>query len=213
MLFVSAGTAFYASGHALEGAKNPFIINGLPLDLALVALTDTILRISLWPAHTPAVAQKLNQDPALHIANHGHSLMNGSFPALPVTWGKRKVRINASPFTIGIDDDDGRPIQMFRIDDDGTVKFNGSNGPVFGLGEGGPQFDRRGSQYTMRNGQFAPQLATLGARLPIPWLISTDGWAVFFHQPFGHIRSNGDATSTTAIPTAAAAALSHFFSK
>ena len=39
----------------------------------------------------------------------------------------------------------------------------------------------------MRNGQYMPDRRTEGARMPVPWLIGSDGWAVFFHQPFGKI--------------------------
>jgi alpha-glucosidase/alpha-D-xyloside xylohydrolase len=37
----------------------------------------------------------------------------------------------------------------------------------------------------MRNGQYAPWLATHGATIPVPFLIGTDGWAMFIHQPWG----------------------------
>lgn len=181
-LLAVGGAAVYVSAHALGDAKNPLTLSGSPVDLALAALSDTILRISVLPARSPAATKELNDDPDLQIANHGRFLINGQLPASAVTWGKRNIRLSAPPLTISIDSESGQDIQSFRIDDQGTVTFRGSNGPVFGLGEGGPQFDRRGSQYNMRNGQFAPLLATVGARLPIPWLISTDGWALFFHR-------------------------------
>ncbi|HEV2424706.1 MAG TPA: TIM-barrel domain-containing protein [Terriglobia bacterium] len=66
----------------------------------------------------------------------------------------------------------------------GAVRF-ARQGRIFGLGEGGPQFDRSGHLYAMKNGEEVRDLAVNGARLPIPWLISTAGWALFLHSPLG----------------------------
>jgi alpha-glucosidase/alpha-D-xyloside xylohydrolase len=63
--------------------------------------------------------------------------------------------------------------------------------PLLGLGEGGPQFDRRGSTDRMHSGQGGYKLGTHGGRVPIPWLIGTSGWAMFFHQPFGTFDFTG----------------------
>jgi alpha-glucosidase (family GH31 glycosyl hydrolase) len=186
-LLAVGGAALWVSGCALGDARNPLTISGVPVDLALTAFSDSILRLAVLPTRGSAALRDLHEDPALHITSHGRSLLNGHPPATAAVWGKRKIGVSAAPLTINIDAHDGQPIQSFRIDDQGTVTFKGSNGPVFGLGEGGPQFDRRGSQYNPRNGQFPPLLATIGARLPIPWLISSDGWALFFHKPFGVI--------------------------
>jgi alpha-glucosidase/alpha-D-xyloside xylohydrolase len=43
----------------------------------------------------------------------------------------------------------------------------------------------------MRSGQGGYKLATHGGRVPIPWVIGTSGWAVFFHQPFGTFDFTG----------------------
>ena len=37
----------------------------------------------------------------------------------------------------------------------------------------------------MRNGQGGYQLRTHGGRVPIQWLVGTDGWGLFIHQPLG----------------------------
>src|SRR2546423_598227 len=65
------------------------------------------------------------------------------------------------------------------------------NGPLLGLGEGGPQFDRKGAADPMRNGQGGFRLATHGTRAPIQWLLGTDGWALFVHQPYGAFDFTG----------------------
>jgi alpha-glucosidase/alpha-D-xyloside xylohydrolase len=80
----------------------------------------------------------------------------------------------------------GDTIQRLEVDHvTGIVSFATGNSPLLGLGEGGPQFDRRGSTDRMVSGQGGYHLATHGGRVPIPWILSTAGWAMFIHQPFG----------------------------
>ena len=77
-------------------------------------------------------------------------------------------------------------MQTLTLDrDDSTVSFAIGSAPIFGLGEGGPQFDRRGTVYPSRNGQGGYQLRTHGGRVPIQWLVSPDGWGLYIHQPLG----------------------------
>src|SRR5262249_28768811 len=100
--------------------------------------------------------------------------------------GELMVKLSASPLTIGVETRDGRPVQQLRVDGStGALSFPLGDSPVLGLGQGGPQFDRRGSIDQMRSGQGGYQLRTHGARVPVQWLIGTDGWALFIHQPYG----------------------------
>ncbi|NJD64690.1 MAG: DUF5110 domain-containing protein [Chloroflexi bacterium] len=59
------------------------------------------------------------------------------------------------------------------------------------MGQGGPQFDRKGAADRMRSGQGGYQLRTHGSRVPVQWLVSTDGWALWIHQPLGSIDLTG----------------------
>ena len=43
----------------------------------------------------------------------------------------------------------------------------------------------------MRSGQAGYQLATHGGRVPIQWLVGTDGWAMFIHHPLGTFDFTG----------------------
>lgn len=107
--------------------------------------------------------------------------------------GNLDIHIDPDSLDFTVDHGDGATIQNISIEDGGgTVSFDTGDAPLFGLGEGGPQFDRRGSVETMRNGQGGYKLATHGSRVPIPWLISASGWAMFFHQPFGTFDFTGD---------------------
>jgi alpha-glucosidase/alpha-D-xyloside xylohydrolase len=47
----------------------------------------------------------------------------------------------------------------------------------------------------MRSGQGGYQLRSHGGRVPIPWVIGTSGWAMFFHQPFGTFDFTGAESS------------------
>jgi alpha-glucosidase/alpha-D-xyloside xylohydrolase len=44
----------------------------------------------------------------------------------------------------------------------------------------------------MRSGQGGYKLATHGGRVPIPLVIGTEGWAIFFHQPSGTFDFTGE---------------------
>ena len=97
-------------------------------------------------------------------------------------------------------------MQRLRVElDSGAVSFDTGDSPLLGLGEGGPQFDRRGSIDRMRSGQGGYQLRTHGGRVPVPWIIGTGGWALFFHQPSGVFDFSGNESRFQ--PTSGAAAL------
>jgi alpha-glucosidase/alpha-D-xyloside xylohydrolase len=79
-----------------------------------------------------------------------------------------------------------RVLQQLEADPQaGTLSFLIGNAPLLGLGEGGPQFDRRGTTDEMKSGQDGYRLHTHGARVPIQWLVGTAGWGLFVHQPLG----------------------------
>ena len=117
--------------------------------------------------------------------------LRGDAPAQTIQTGNLKIRASSNPLAFGISTlAGGIEIQIFSVDrGTGIVSFKTGESPLLGLGEGGPQFDRRGSIDTMVSGQGGYKLETHGGRVPIPWLISTAGWAVFFHQPFGTFDS------------------------
>jgi hypothetical protein len=100
--------------------------------------------------------------------------------------GGLKARILQKPLAIEITRADGSAVQKLKIDEStGAVTFALGEGPIFGMGEGGPQFDRRGDADRMRSGQGGYRLRTNGGRVPIQWLIGTSGWGMYIHQPLG----------------------------
>ena len=82
--------------------------------------------------------------------------------------GKLRVTVRPGPLTITIRDGAGKIVQELAVAEaDGSLTFR-TAAPVLGLGEGGRQFDRRGTHYPMVNGQVAPLLATHGGTIPFP---------------------------------------------
>jgi len=109
-----------------------------------------------------------------------------------ISLGSFRLKISWSPISIAVADEHDKLIQQFVWNSDtGVLTFLTGTSPLFGLGEGGPQFDRRGSTDAMHSGQGGYKLATHGGRVPIPWIVSTSGWAIFFHQPFGTFDFTG----------------------
>src|SRR5687768_7171275 len=106
--------------------------------------------------------------------------------------GNLTVRYWADPPTIVVETVKGEPVQRLVLDvDRPVIRFQLPKGPLLGLGEGGPQFDRKGSTDRMRNGQGGYQLRTHGGRVPIQWLVGTDGWGMFIHHPLGTFDLTG----------------------
>src|SRR6185295_10582866 len=79
------------------------------------------------------------------------------------------VRLSDAPPTIEVLSR-GKAVQRLMLDAvQPVVTFPSGKGPLLGLGEGGPQFDRRGNVDTMRAGQAGFHLATHGTRAPVQW--------------------------------------------
>jgi len=102
------------------------------------------------------------------------------------------IRFTSAPPSIHIDALDGKPIQRLTLDaSSSAISFLLGKGPLLGMGEGGPQFDRKGAIDRGRNGQGGYQLRTHGGRVPIQWLVGTEGWGMYIHQPLGAFDLTG----------------------
>lgn len=111
-------------------------------------------------------------------------------------WGEFKVHLQDKPWRVSVVDAAGKTRQQIRLEQStGAIRFFSGEGPLFGLGAGGHPLDRRGTTDAMANGQHSPELATYGARLPIPWLMSTEGWGIFFAHPWGTFDLTGQEGS------------------
>lgn len=163
------------------------------LQIQITSLSDYTLRISLLPRVDGAWAS-IPSNGSLVGESWGApavQLLEGSRQEIPV--GKFHLTISWHPVSIAVALENRSLAQQFDwSEDSGVLSFLTGENPIYGLGEGGPQFDRRGSVDPMHSGQGGYELHTHGGRVPIPWLIGTQGWAIFFHQPFGTFDLTGD---------------------
>jgi alpha-glucosidase/alpha-D-xyloside xylohydrolase len=107
--------------------------------------------------------------------------------------GDLSVTLSDRPLTIRVERTEGELVQELMLDASSSeLRFHMGKGALLGLGQGGPQFDRRGSKETTISGQGGYELGTHGARVPIQLLIGTAGWGMFVHHPLGSFDLSGD---------------------
>jgi alpha-glucosidase (family GH31 glycosyl hydrolase) len=151
------------------------------LDFRISVVSSKILHISIAPVH----AEPPEWEPGILKSTHEIPLAEKEGFPLTVPWERHTIRIDREPLKITVVDEAERVRQEIQFDTDSTsVRFRLGSRPVFGLGEG-LSGDRRGTSEAMRNGQSSPELRTIGSRVPIPWLISPEGWGIFFGLPLG----------------------------
>ena len=173
--------------------------------------------ISNVSRHTVRITLADRSDAHVRVPNDGSLLENipAAAPLNSATSSSAsnnlRVHVTEDPLSIRVESPDGRVIQELRVDPETAVlNFALGSTPVLGLGEGGPQFDRRCDADNMRSGQGGYRLRTNGGRVPIQWLIGTSGWAMFIHQPLGSFDLSGAEGKFTPFPTATSLPLDFF---
>jgi hypothetical protein len=179
-------------------------------EIQITSISEHTVRLSVLPISNGKTA-KVSFDGSLAHMSWGEPIarLRSDLPSQELKAGGLRVRVSASPIAFTISTLKGRRIQQLEVAPDGNVSFATGNSPMLGLGEGGPQFDRRGSTDPMVSGQGGYRLETHGGRVPIPWIISTEGWAMLFHQPFGTFDFTGPLSKFH--PSSPDAALDIFF--
>jgi alpha-glucosidase len=148
-------------------AADDVTLAGKPVELVLTPASSRTLRVTLLPV-TDGRTESIKPDPAIVLASSAAPILRARAAGRlgPVRWGQLQVDVTNSPMAVAIHDAAGKSIQRFVFDEAGAISFRGSAGPLFGLGEGGPQFDRRDHPFTMQNGQVEPGRRVEGARFP-----------------------------------------------
>jgi alpha-glucosidase (family GH31 glycosyl hydrolase) len=183
-----------------------------PVEIEISSVSAHTFRLSVYPLNNGAeksipfdgsLVQESWGPPAARLrAETGREFVLGGF----------RLKVSFHPVSITVTNELGAVIQQFVWDENtGILSFLTGSAPLFGLGEGGPQFDRRGSTDAMRSGQGGYKLPTHGGRVPIPWIIGASGWAIFFHQPFGTFDLNGAQAKFQPASRSAALPLDLFF--
>jgi alpha-glucosidase (family GH31 glycosyl hydrolase) len=163
------------------------------VEIQVAPVSANTTRISVLPIENGRLIP-VSDDGSLIQSSWGDPVLRlrGNSPSRTVHCGELKVTIAFNPLTIAIATAKGEALQRLRVDlESSVVSFDIGDAPLLGLGEGGPQFDRRGFTDATANGQDGYKLETHGARVAIPWIISTSGWAMFIHQPNGTFNLTG----------------------
>ncbi len=148
------------SGFSALTAQTPGLkVAGLAAELAISPVSARTLRVSLLPLNSQEQAQPI-PDGGVLVASPGAEapIRIRSVSAVSnLACGTFELKILPQPLTLIIRDQNQAELQRLQIDmSDGSVGFLTQGAPVFGLGEGGPQFDRRGHDYSMKHGQRHP---------------------------------------------------------
>jgi len=162
------------------------------VEIQVVSVSAHTVRLSVIPVKDRQLVS-IPADGSLVKSSWGDPALKvrGETPTGTARCGDLNIAVSSSPLTFAITTAKGAPVQRIKVEDSGVVTFEAGNSPLLALGEGGPQFDRRGLTDTTRNGQSGYKLRTHGARVAIPWIIGTSGWAMFIHHPHGTFDLTG----------------------
>jgi alpha-glucosidase/alpha-D-xyloside xylohydrolase len=192
MKTIAAASAAAMLPHVALGESASLEIAGQRVELQLTCISPHTLRLALLPIRGSNIGVVPN-DGSLVRSDWGSpsATIRDARPS-SIRCGDLQVKTSFDPLTFTILDNSGTRIQRITVDQKtAEIRFRTRESPLLGLGEGGPQFDRRGSVDPMKSGQGGYKLATHGGRVPIPWIISTARWAMFFHQPYGMFDFSG----------------------
>jgi alpha-glucosidase/alpha-D-xyloside xylohydrolase len=181
----AAGVTALVPTAILRGQSTDIRVAGRAVEIAVTSLSRHTVRLTIAPIEGGRTATvPLNGGLVNVEASRVESRIRR--PTRTVRLGDLTVRFTTDPPTIHVDTNRGTRVQKLTLSADAPgMSFQLPEGPLLGLGEGGPQFDRKGSVDRMRNGQGGYQLRTHGGRAPVQWLIGTDGWGMFIHHPQG----------------------------
>ena len=170
----------------------PISVVSTPVELNLTTISARTIRVTVLPLRD-GIAQQVPSDGALVQAEWSPALaqIRSLSGARVLKSGNLIVSVSPHPLSIRIETEAGRLVQELSFDEHSGLCFDIAAGSLLGLGQGGPQFDRRGHNDAMVSGQAGYQLGTHGARVPIQFLIGTSGWGMFVHAPLGAFDLTG----------------------
>ncbi len=199
--------AIYAvSGYPVQ-AQQPLKVGGKNLRLFVYPVTDHTIRVTLLPADSMkdgmlkkdlVLEEKWQTSPVKGII-----LKNGARTVLK----NMSIQLDAATATLTFYTKEGKQFQKISLGDaNGKVSFYTGTQPLLGLGGGGQNFDRRGTYDEMQAGVPTNEMQMYGSRLPVPLLIGTEGWSLFFHLPYRAAFDLRSGTTGFFIPRANAIA-------
>src|SRR5271156_2629746 len=154
------------------------------LEIRVSSVSAHTLRLSIFSARAGGGTVRSDGSLVQESWDGPITKLSGEFAERGVQGGDLSVKIAPTPLAFTISGADGAVIQQIKVERaSGVVSFATGNSPLLGLGEGGPQFDRRGSVDTMKRGQGGYKLETNGGGVPVPRLIGTAGGGGVFPSP------------------------------
>lgn len=210
---MSAACAAYLLPVQKGSAQRAFRVAGQEVEIQITTVSAYTFRLSIIPLKDgEPVAIPMDGSLVGHSWGEPVVKLRGAARARTVRSGDLRIRVTDNPLAFTVESLTAAKVQQIAVDEEtGAVSFDTGDSPLLGLGEGGKQFDRRGSLDAMRNGQGGYKLGTHGSRVPIPWLIGTEGWAMFIHQPFGTFDFSGTQGKFLPVEPDAALPLDIFF--
>jgi alpha-glucosidase (family GH31 glycosyl hydrolase) len=185
-----SATAAFPLGLKAQAQPKEVLIAGRAVEIQITSVSPRTFRLTVLTEEAgviPSDGSLIRSDWGKPVAQ-----FRGTFNHQQVKCGELNIEILPDPLSFRISESRAQLVQKLGIDPQtGSLSFVTGNSPLLGLGEGGPQFDRRNSIDEMRSGQGGYKLGTHGGRVPISWIIGTSGWAMFIHQPFGTFDFTG----------------------
>jgi alpha-glucosidase len=168
-------------------------IAGEPVEITVASLSAVTARITIRPLRSGQPADvPLTGELVSPTIGHVEVRSQSAAGVARVQAGDLVVELHDGPPTIQVKTKRGDVVQRLGFDAATPgMSFLLGSGPLLGLGEGGPQFDRKGNTDRMVRGQGGYRLSTHGTRAPIQWLVGTEGWGMFIHQPYGTFDFTG----------------------
>ncbi len=172
----------------------------------LTEVDDACLRVTVCPADTADPFEHLNGQ---YLSDHVKALrpeaeIDPAKKDQSVTVGGFTVHVAPDPLEIRVDDASGDVVQKLSFDaQTGDVTFPLGEREIYGLGQGFPtRMDRRGRVYDMkRHGQEKASVYEYATISAVPYLISREGWGLFFHEPVrATIDLSGEAGRFSVLP-------------
>lgn len=191
LVTATGGSLITARGRG--ASRGNLEIQGKPVEVTLSSVSPSTVRIqvSSLDGETPPVPS----DGALVQEQWGKPIarLRTETKGKGTKCGDLVVAVTANPLTVRVRDKANRMVQELRAESDGgSIGFSLGDGPLLGLGQGGPQFDRRGKVDRMTSGQGGYHLRTHGAKVPIPFIVGTSGWAMYVHEPVASFDLTGE---------------------
>ena len=149
-----------------------------PLRHAGADVNATVLRVS---ENTVELRLAAPLDQTVLIQYPSEQKWSGRELAKPVevATGKYTFTLAASPLSLTVRRKGGGIVQQLTWNESDDALTFQTKALVFGLGEGGPGYDRRGQLLPLADGWGAYERKYYGSRISVPLAIGADGWALF----------------------------------